>query len=1056
MAFTLNRRLAQLVDSNGQLNAGKIPDNEITQAKLHSSFTVTASHLGTSLTPTFGNTTVGSRLTFSSNSHYLETGTNAVAIKSSGGNVYLNATNAGTVINNGLTVNSNITTTGYLAGPSTFTIDPAAVGDNTGTVVIAGNLTVDGTTTTINSTTLDVDDLNITIAKGAANSVAANGAGITIEGPTNNASMTWDHSNQYLEFNKDIFANAHIIGTTATKVGRIINASGVFNVEAYSDRQISFGNVDNGEHVRIDSDGRVGINTTSLDGIFTIKQASSSDVNGLDGIRLNASTGTTYSGFGLVNTTGTLAITAGDAGGTNNTAITFRTATSGSETEKMRITNEGKISIGAGSSPVNLVDVRGGNIMVGGYGSGADHGIVFTPADSASYWHIYNDTSGELVFGRHATVGSGEHARFDNTGSLGIGTTNPAGRLHVQPTNSDTLATAIFTRQSNAAGSDNNTFSLRNDAANNFVEMNSGGTNNGGYKFYTGTFSSSPAMTIVGAGSNGNNVGIGTTSPTEKLTVAGAITTTGALADDRTSTGAMDFSSGITRFVSYGASGTGGIFAFRTASGGASSTERMRIDGSGKVGIGKTPSTWHLDVDSTNGYIASFDGSSNTGVVINSSSGSGDIIGYSNSAGGYNKLNIRGASGTGLVIDTSNNVGVGTTTPAGKLEVHGGRMGIISTSSSWGQLRVANSSVAEVGVTVANGCTGSEFLSDSDPSSSNKFIMGISPYGSGSDTWGIGHGNLGDSVMHIDGSGNFGFGPHTDNPVSYFEISKTRPNVNAPSDYELKLTLNTYGYVGSNYKLGMLQWLGGDTASAQDNFYAGIGATAMDGANHSEEGSLDFHVRNGVSSTDQLAMRIIGKAGTGIAGGGQHAYSVMFPYQGIAIDRVWGGYPGISVFNSAGGGSGTMQSEFRFHGTNSASTAYPSTSGSDFSAAVRADGGFITGSDRRRKKNITTINNALDTVKQLTGKRFQTVNRDGDVQEHVSKNGYQLGFIAQEVEDIIPETIKYHADEDDGTEGWNTAYSMDYAAVVALLVNAIKEQDTTIQDLKSRIETLEG
>ena len=79
-----------------------------------------------------------------------------------------------------------------------------------------------------------------------------------------------------------------------------------------------------------------------------------------------------------------------------------------------------------------------------------------------------------------------------------------------------------------------------------------------------------------------------------------------------------------------------------------------------------------------------------------------------------------------------------------------------------------------------------------------------------------------------------------------------------------------------------------------------------------------------------------------------------------------------------------------------------------------------------------------------------------DVQEHVSKNGYQLGFIAQEVEDIIPETIKYHADEDDGTEGWNTAYSMDYAAVVALLVNAIKEQDTTIQDLKSRIETLEG
>ena len=42
----------------------------------------------------------------------------------------------------------------------------------------------------------------------------------------------------------------------------------------------------------------------------------------------------------------------------------------------------------------------------------------------------------------------------------------------------------------------------------------------------------------------------------------------------------MDFSSGVTRFVSYGASGTAGIFAFRTAAGGASSAEKVRIDGS--------------------------------------------------------------------------------------------------------------------------------------------------------------------------------------------------------------------------------------------------------------------------------------------------------------------------------------------------------------------------------------------------------------------------------------------------------------------------------------------
>jgi len=98
----------------------------------------------------------------------------------------------------------NIVTTGYLAGPATFTIDPAAVGDNTGTVIIAGNLQVDGTTTTINSTTLTVDDLNITLASGAADANAANGAGITIDGA--NATFTYESAVDEFSFNKGIKA----------------------------------------------------------------------------------------------------------------------------------------------------------------------------------------------------------------------------------------------------------------------------------------------------------------------------------------------------------------------------------------------------------------------------------------------------------------------------------------------------------------------------------------------------------------------------------------------------------------------------------------------------------------------------------------------------------------------------------------------------------------------------------------------------------------------------------------------------------------------------------
>ena len=96
----------------------------------------------------------------------------------------------------------NITTTGYLRGPATFTIDPAAHGDNTGKVVIAGDLQVDGTQTTINSTTLDIDDINITLASGAAGSSAANGAGITVDGAS--ATITYVHATTSWDLNKPV------------------------------------------------------------------------------------------------------------------------------------------------------------------------------------------------------------------------------------------------------------------------------------------------------------------------------------------------------------------------------------------------------------------------------------------------------------------------------------------------------------------------------------------------------------------------------------------------------------------------------------------------------------------------------------------------------------------------------------------------------------------------------------------------------------------------------------------------------------------------------------
>lgn len=76
--------------------------------------------------------------------------------------------------------------------------------DGTGKVIISGDLQVDGTTTTINSTTVDIDDINITLAKGSPNAAASNGGGITVEGPSPSATITYTSADDAWNLNKDL------------------------------------------------------------------------------------------------------------------------------------------------------------------------------------------------------------------------------------------------------------------------------------------------------------------------------------------------------------------------------------------------------------------------------------------------------------------------------------------------------------------------------------------------------------------------------------------------------------------------------------------------------------------------------------------------------------------------------------------------------------------------------------------------------------------------------------------------------------------------------------
>jgi hypothetical protein len=99
-----------------------------------------------------------------------------------------------------------------------------------GNATITGNLLVQGTTTTINATELAVSDVNITVAKDATTAAAANGAGLTVAGPTVPATLTYTSADDRWNLNKNlnvttVFGALSGNATTATtlQTARTIN-----------------------------------------------------------------------------------------------------------------------------------------------------------------------------------------------------------------------------------------------------------------------------------------------------------------------------------------------------------------------------------------------------------------------------------------------------------------------------------------------------------------------------------------------------------------------------------------------------------------------------------------------------------------------------------------------------------------------------------------------------------------------------------------------------------------------------------------------------------------
>jgi hypothetical protein len=106
----------------------------------------------------------------------------------------------------------------------------------------------------------------------------------------------------------------------------------------------------------------------------------------------------------------------------------------------------------------------------------------------------------------------------------------------------------------------------------------------------------------------------------------------------------------------------------------------------------------------------------------------------------------------------------------------------------------------------------------------------------------------------------------------------------------------------------------------------------------------------------------------------------------------------------------------------------------DVTGTIRATGNVIAFSDARAKENIKTIDSALEKVNKLRGVEFNKIGEEKTC----------IGVIAQEVEEVLPEVVET---DDNGMK------AVAYGNMVGLLIEAMKEQQKQIDELKAKLES---
>jgi len=298
---------------------------------------------------------------------------------------------------------------------------------------------------------------------------------------------------------------------------------------------------------------------------------------------------------------------------------------------------------------------------------------------------------------------------------------------------------------------------------------------------------------------------------------------------------------------------------------------------------------------------------------------------------------------------------------------------------------------------------------------------------------------------------------------AYNSTSSTRLHFgggNSDANGNYYIGTNRENYNGNYNKLD-LRWHTGIRIGAQQ-VYGGVRFY-----NNEDLSSLRVHIEAGSGYTRLNTWTEIGGGGVGIYDGynGAHwfpnnqtsygswaSYGNRSGWYGTAYPQA--GYDPHDMWDGSGNGGWYLQGLGRwvlYHNRSRncmgvASSSTVSGYRMRVNGSLYCNGNVVAYSDRRNKENIITIDNALDKVLQLRGVYYNRKQSKIDDRDDLYK-GRQLGMIAQEVQEIVPEVVSYAEEIDQ--------YGLDYPKMVGLLVEGIKDQHAIVESQKETINNMQ-